>query len=233
MNSTSTSAKPDLFFCLGCDRWHCGNGQYAALPVFIPSDGFKYELCPTCELTEQAVALETERQRLDIERDLCRVRRFATVMMCCLAFCAHAQPRPLLPDPALTPGSVRTNTVEGLLAVQNTKEIRNVPERVRHDAFNRYGIPYDRHVTQNYEVDHLISLELGGDNSVSNLWPQSYLTLENAHLKDKLENYMARTVKAEAKTNLDGATATLRRYQAEIATNWIAAYTNHLVKGLP
>ena len=34
-----------------------------------------------------------------------------------------------------------------------------------------------------------ISLELGGSNSVRNLWPQSYQTApRNAHVKDKLEN---------------------------------------------
>jgi hypothetical protein len=42
-------------------------------------------------------------------------------------------------------------------------------------------------------VDHLVSLEIGGANTVQNLWPQSYDTTPwNAHVKDKLENFAAR-----------------------------------------
>ena len=53
--------------------------------------------------------------------------------------------------------------------------------------FAEYGIT--RRAPREYEVDHLISLELGGSNSIRNLWPQSYLTQPwNAHVKDRLEN---------------------------------------------
>ena len=40
-----------------------------------------------------------------------------------------------------------------------------------------------------FEVDHLISLELGGADVAENLWPQSYDTEPwNAHTMDKLED---------------------------------------------
>src|SRR5689334_3175335 len=40
-----------------------------------------------------------------------------------------------------------------------------------------------------YEIDHLISLELGGSNDIENLSPESYSTeLWNAHVKGKLED---------------------------------------------
>ena len=40
-----------------------------------------------------------------------------------------------------------------------------------------------------FEIDHLISLELGGSNNIKNLWPQSYTTVTyNARTKDDLEN---------------------------------------------
>jgi hypothetical protein len=41
-------------------------------------------------------------------------------------------------------------------------------------------------------VDHLIPLELGGSNDIANLWPQSYVTVWNAHMKDRLENRLNR-----------------------------------------
>lgn len=37
------------------------------------------------------------------------------------------------------------------------------------------------------EVDHLISLELGGANAIENLWPQPFDGKWNAHVKDRLE----------------------------------------------
>jgi hypothetical protein len=69
-------------------------------------------------------------------------------------------------------------------------------------------------------VDHLISLELGGSNSLKNLWPESYSGEWNAHVKDKLENDLHRRV---CKGEVD-----LKDAQREIATDWIAAYKKYL-----
>ena len=52
-----------------------------------------------------------------------------------------------------------------------SKKVRNVPESVKKQAYAEYGITL--HQPKEYEVDHLISLELGGSNSLKNLWPQS------------------------------------------------------------
>jgi hypothetical protein len=69
-------------------------------------------------------------------------------------------------------------------------------------------------------VDHLISLELGGSNSIKNLWPQSYRTQPwNAHVKDTLENELHDEV---CSGRLDLKTA-----QREIAGDWIAAYRKY------
>lgn len=141
---------------------------------------------------------------------------------------------PILPNPILTPGDIRTNTVEGLLAVKSTKMIRNVPERERQEVFRRYGIAYQPRMPQ-WEIDHCVPIEIGGSNSISNLWPQSYITVPySAHQKDKLENFMARRVKQIAVTNRPAATATLRIYQRWICTNWVSAYETLVVgKGKP
>jgi len=66
-----------------------------------------------------------------------------------------------------------------------TSTVRNVPDAVKEQAFSIYGITSRK--PKEYEIDHLISLELGGSNSIRNLWPQSYITKPlNAHVKDKL-----------------------------------------------
>ena len=68
-----------------------------------------------------------------------------------------------------------------------------------------------------YEVDHLISLELGGSNDVGNLWPESYVSVPyNARDKDKLENTLHRLV-CTGRMPLETA-------QELIRTDWIKAY---------
>ena len=72
-----------------------------------------------------------------------------------------------------------------------------------------------------YEVDHLISLELGGANDIKNLWPQSYVsTPYNARMKDALENKLHAMVCANQ--------ITLVEAQKEISTDWIAAYKKYV-----
>jgi hypothetical protein len=71
-----------------------------------------------------------------------------------------------------------------------------------------------------YEIDHLIPLELGGADVVANLWPQSYETPRgSAGEKDRLENFLHRQVCA--------GKMPLRQAQAEIATDWLAAYQKY------
>ena len=66
----------------------------------------------------------------------------------------------------------------------------------------------------NYELDHLIPLEIGGAPSdVRNLWPEPHYTTPNSYDKDTLENYLNKQVCSGA---LDLKTA-----QNEIATNWV------------
>jgi hypothetical protein len=70
-------------------------------------------------------------------------------------------------------------------------------------------------------VDHLISLELGGSNSIRNLWPESFSTQPwNARVKDRLENRLHREV-CSGRMSLHDA-------QRAIATNWIDAYNTYV-----
>jgi hypothetical protein len=125
---------------------------------------------------------------------------------------------PLLPDPRLTPGDVLDVTREDICTPGYAHKVRNVPEEVKRQAYIEYGI--QSHQPGEFEVDHLISLELGGSNSLQNLWPQSYKTRPwNAHVKDRLENELHAEV-CSGKISL--ATA-----QHDIAHNWISAYKKY------
>ena len=122
---------------------------------------------------------------------------------------------PILPNPELTPGIFdSTATVDKICVKGYTATVRHVTDKQKDDVFKEYGLER----SGDYEVDHLISLELGGSNDTRNLWPQSYNGLLNARVKDALENRLHRLV-CEGKMSLRDA-------QLMISTNWIEAYKN-------
>jgi hypothetical protein len=124
-----------------------------------------------------------------------------------------------LPDARKTPGAVLEVSLHDVCTAGYTRRVRDVPESVKKQVYTLYGIAY--HKPGEYEVDHLISLELGGSNSVANLWPESYLSEPwNAHVKDKLENRLHKLI-------CDG-TIDLKTAQAAIASDWIAAYRKYV-----
>lgn len=123
-----------------------------------------------------------------------------------------------LPNHRLTPGStdprVTQATIDTTVCVHGyTKTVRNVPVSERKAVFAAYHIAYASHAS--YELDHLISLELGGDNAATNLWPEPYAGAEGARHKDVLETRLKVLVCQHA---LALATA-----QHAIATDWRAA----------
>ena len=63
---------------------------------------------------------------------------------------------------------------------------------------------------------HLIPLELGGANSIQNLWPQFYLPKPGARQKDVVENRLHKSVCSGAMS--------LAEAQRRIATNWYSEY---------
>ena len=71
-----------------------------------------------------------------------------------------------------------------------------------------------------YEVDYLITPELGGATDIRNLWPEPYYdTAWNAHVKDQLEERLHEMV---CRGDVDLATA-----QQDISKDWIAAYRKY------
>ncbi len=81
-------------------------------------------------------------------------------------------------------------------------------------VYAEYGIY--QHYTGQYEVDHLVPLELGGSNDIANLWPEAASPTPGFHEKDKVENYLHDQVCSGA--------ISLKEAQIEIATNWLAVY---------
>ena len=120
-----------------------------------------------------------------------------------------------LPDLACTAGAVFSVGTTTICTVGYTTQVRNVPLSVKKQVFAEYGIDYSLHA--NYEVDHLISLELGGSNDISNLWPESYLISDGSHSKDGFENYLHNKVCK--------GIISLTEAQREISTDWLTYYT--------
>ncbi len=126
---------------------------------------------------------------------------------------------PIVPDPTRTPGATLDVTAADICVPGYSHKVRNVPVAVKREVYASYGVK--RRAPGEYEVDHLVSLGLGGSNSVRNLWPQSFRTLPwNAGVKDALENELHRRVCAGT---LDLATA-----QRVIASNWVIGYRKYV-----
>jgi len=120
-----------------------------------------------------------------------------------------------LPDSACTPGAIIDTATKDAICVSGySQSLRNVPTTEKNQVYSEYGII--SHTAGQYEVDHLVSLELGGSNDIANLWPEAASPKPGFHEKDKVENYLHDQV-------CSGAIA-LKQAQTEIATNWLAVY---------
>jgi hypothetical protein len=93
-------------------------------------------------------------------------------------------------------------------------------EEAKNATYAQYGIPHPADNTgtsQVCELDHLVSLELGGADTLDNIWPQcgpNQVPLAKRYFKQKdaVENYPAEQVR----TGMIG----LQKAQTGIATDW-------------
>ncbi len=115
-----------------------------------------------------------------------------------------------------TPGAAVMVSLDDLCTSGYTAKVRNVSTATKKQVCADYGVPSDKCTVKQVEIDHLISLELGGSNDPSNLWPQPYLPKPGAREKDRLENWLHRQV-CDSKMPLAVA-------QRMIATDWYSAY---------
>ena len=123
-----------------------------------------------------------------------------------------------LPIRALTPGAVAPVDREAMCTGRLSARSQ-IPAPVRLAVLRQYrmeGVPEGE-----YELDYLITPELGGTADPRNLWPERYSSGPwNARVKDDLERLLPQLV---CQGSLDLATA-----QGAIADNWIAAYKKYL-----
>lgn len=127
------------------------------------------------------------------------------------------------PKAGLTPGETRPITIDEICRNPQAETITaNIPEETRRKVFSEYGIDTR---ADNFEVDYLITPDLGGAQSIRNLWPQPYSARWNAHVKDKLEQRLHQLV-CERKVDLTTA-------QHDIAADWIGAYKKYVGENVP
>jgi hypothetical protein len=121
------------------------------------------------------------------------------------------------PRTRLTPGEVRPITIAEVCRNPHADVVAEVSDETRQLVFSAYGI---RSHQENFEVDYLITPDLGGAQSVRNLWPQPYSARWNSRTKDELEQRLHDLV---CGGRLDLSTA-----QREIAADWIGAYRKYV-----
>ena len=126
-----------------------------------------------------------------------------------------------LPDRSLTPGVVLTTRTQQVCTPGYASSVRDVSSSESDAVYARYDVV---HVPYAHEVDHLVSLELGGSNAIGNLWPEPYAGRWGARTKDALENRLHALVCS--------GRLSLHRAQRLEASNWVAAY-RRFVGGTP
>jgi len=123
-----------------------------------------------------------------------------------------------VPSPRLTPGATLPLTQRDVCSAATKAQVPAVPDALQRQVFAAYGIKDP--APGAYEVDYLITPQLGGASSLRNLWPEPYFdTRWNARVKDALEDRLHQLV---CSGQLDLATA-----QRDIARDWIAAYKKY------
>ena len=138
---------------------------------------------------------------------------------------AAASRDPGLPNSQVTPGAVNPAVSQGniystICVSGYTKTIRppvSYTNRIKYSQLDS-GYNYKGGTSaHDYEEDHLIPLEVGGNpSSVKNLWPEPWLITWNAGKKDQLENKMHSLVCS--------GSISLAAAQKVFMTNWIAGY---------
>ena len=126
-----------------------------------------------------------------------------------------------LPDPACTPGAVdpavtQDNLASTICKSGYTTTVRapaSDTDKTKALSLTQYG----QSGASTTEYDHLISLQLGGTNAVSNLWPEPNRAGApgTTNPKDAIETRLNKAVCAHK--------VTLAAAQKAIATNWVTA----------
>jgi hypothetical protein len=129
-----------------------------------------------------------------------------------------------LPDPDCTPGSVNPTLTAEVLSDPHFKTScargMSMSEGKKEQVYAWYGLTKpanNRGVNEKCELDHLISLELGGSDGLENIWPQCHQATRGRGVaefrqKDKVESYLGRQIEKNA--------ISLSEAQRGIAKDW-------------
>jgi hypothetical protein len=121
-----------------------------------------------------------------------------------------------LPDHRCTPGARFTYATKAKVCRSGySKQVRNVSAASKNAVYAAYGMTVHFNGASG-EVDHLVSLELGGSNSRANLFPEAASPKPGSHENDRLENRLHAEVCS--------GQLTVRHAQKLIAGDWVAAY---------
>ena len=145
-------------------------------------------------------------------------------------------PPDIYPDAARTPGAtdpdITQDNIQSTICNPrwSTRSIRPPSEyttRLKVEQIRELG--FSDTSLRDYEEDHLIPLELGGNpQDPRNLWPEAYQTSiadGGARAKDKVENYLHDQVCA--------GNIPLGEAQTEIANDWYAVYVKSVPRSRP
>ena len=125
-----------------------------------------------------------------------------------------------LPDPNCTPGAANSDVtqanIQSTICVSGyTATIRpptSYTNNLKQQSIRLYG--YTDANLSDYEEDHLIALEIGGNPiAVANLWAEPHYGQYTSFDKDSFENYLH--------SQVCGGRMTLAEAQHEMATNWV------------
>jgi len=124
----------------------------------------------------------------------------------------------IFPDMECSPGDIFVECTPEQMCVRGySATVRKMPKSKKNRVYEMYGIPKERQ--KNYVIDHIISLQLCGSNEIKNLFPQNRAGEFNSRVKDRVENYLKRSV---CNDNIE-----LKDAQTIISEDWLAVY-NHM-----
>ena len=115
----------------------------------------------------------------------------------------------LLPNPKLTPGRV----------AERDKDRPGVTVAMEQKVFARYRLGWERR--GEFKIDHLIPSELGGADTIDNLWPQRVKARPyGADRKELLTEVLLQKIRA--------GKMTVAQAREEIRRDWIDAFIDHV-----
>lgn len=129
-----------------------------------------------------------------------------------------------IPNVNLTPGATNPIGIQDVCRADLSTNDPAVPDPLKREVLKEYGL--DGVPANAYEIDYLVTPQLGGAADIRNLWPQpSRHAIWNARVKDALEDRLHYLV---CSGQLDLATA-----QRELSQDWVAAYKKYFRTNQP